>query len=153
MSLTGTLGRDTERIEVGGRVYTLTQPRLRAVLAAEREVRRFLGSPLRRAAELARSVPAEHAQAYWSAAYAEEARWADMDMDALLSRMTADQRVAAIALSLLHECHGQEIQTLDQAIAWCERANPDELHRAIQTLVPPPPSSKERPTSPPTGQA
>ena len=151
MSLTGTLGRDTERIEVSGRVYTLSQPRLRAILAAEREVRRVLHNPLRRAAEVAHCVPTEHAAAFWREAYAEESRWADLDLESLIARLPMDQRVAAIALVLLHEHHGQEIQTLDQAMDWVGRVDPGEIQRIISVLMPPPPSA--RPTSPPTGLA
>jgi hypothetical protein len=149
MSLTLTLGRDEERITVGDIEYRLSPPTLAAYLAVERELRRYLGSPLRRAAEYAASVPAAQAREYWAAAHAAEREWADQSVETLMAGAPTEVRLASIALLVLHRHHGDQIRTLDQAAAWLAQADLSAFERAVQIILPPRPDSAQRPTTAP----
>jgi formiminotetrahydrofolate cyclodeaminase len=144
MSLAATLGRDEEKIEVGGVTYTLSAPTLQAYLDADKQLRQMLGHPLRRAAEYAAQVPAAHAQAYWQAAHKAEAE--EADKGDLLQRAPLDVRLATIAYMLLFRHHRDRIQTIDQAAAWLADADLDAFARICATLLP---ERTSRPTTAP----
>jgi hypothetical protein len=149
MSLTLTLGREEERLTVGGIEYRLTPPTLAGYRAVERELRRHLGSPLRRAAEYAASVPAAQAREYWAAAHAAEREWAEQSVETLMSHAPTEVRLASIAMLVLHRHHGDQIRTLDQAAAWLAQADLAEFDRSVQIILPPRPESGHRPTTAP----
>lgn len=149
MSLVGTLGRDEERMVVGGVEYRLTPPTLQAYLDMERDLRQIIGSPLRNAARHAASVPPEHAASYWAAAHKAEAEWADRD---ILQMASLELRIAAIAYLLLHRYHHDQIRTIDQAAAWLTQVDLEQFQQ-VSSILMPPKEGKARPTiAPQTGQ-
>jgi len=151
MSLTGTLGRDEERMTVGGREYVLAAPTLGAMVAAERELRRHARSPLRRAAECASMVPAEQAKEYWRLAYELERDW-HPDLQTLMATSPIEMQLAAAALMLLHRHHHAEVSTLEQAAEWVTGCDLERYQAVMAALMPPSPGAVgSHPLVPPTG--
>lgn len=150
MSLTQTLGRGEERIAANGREWVLSAPTLGALLAAERELRRHMPGPLRKAAEAARHVPPEHAQAFWKLAYEEEKDW-HPDFESLQQAAPIELQLASAALMLLHQHHRTEVATIDQAANWLAEVDLKEFEGKMTALLPPTPAAKNRPPKPRTG--
>jgi len=151
VSLTATLGRDEERLVVGGREYVLTAPTLGAMIAAERELRRVARNPLRQAAECAAMVPAEQAREYWRLAYELERDW-HPDLQTLMTTSPIEMQLAAAALMMLHRHHRAEISTLEQAAEWVAGCDLDRYQAVMTALMPPSPGATgARPPVPPTG--
>jgi muconolactone delta-isomerase len=147
MSLGFTLGREEEPFTVGERTYRLSSPTLRAYTVVENEVRRHLANPLRKAAELAKSIPADQHQAFWAEAWRQEKEWASIDVFSLLDpRM----QLAAMAMMCLHRYHAAEFSTLDKVLQWLETVDLEALITALNKVNPSPPGKKEDPTTGPS---
>jgi len=108
-------------IEVAGRTYRLVQPRLRDLAALEAEILARQPDPLEQAARAAAHVPANQARAFWDAAFAAARKARSLSLEDL-DQLPEATRAAASAFLLLRRHHSDEIQSLDDAMAWCERA-------------------------------
>lgn len=121
-------------IEVGGRAYRLAPPRLRDLAALEAEILARQPDPLEQAARAAQHVPADQAKAFWDAAFAAARKVRRLTLQDLEDLPEATQAAAA-AFLLLQRHHASEVTTIDEALAWCERAAAEHGPRLKEILA------------------
>lgn len=144
MSWVTASGRREDRVVIAGREYTLATPRIADWLHMERELRRYLGGPLRRAAEQAALVPPEQWSTYWQHAHRAEVEWRP-DLSSLLASAPSIVQTAAILCALMRQ-HHPDMCTIERCLDLVEQADGEQLRVAMDTVVPPDPALA-RPTT------
>jgi len=131
--LARTAGELFREITVGGKQYRLAPPRLKDLAALEAELLARLPDPVEQAAKAARHLPAEAHPALWQQAFkaAETARKFDLDD---MDRLPLMLRVAASAFITLRRHHGDQIQSLDDAVDWLDQASEERSFEELAAL-------------------
>lgn len=144
MSFEIATGRRQTTLAVGETTYTLCTPTVGDWLHTERELRSYLGSPLRRAAEVAKHIPPDQWAEFWRAAHRAEIDWRP-DIQSLLAAAPLSVQTAAVLLACIRQRHPSDA-SLARCLELVEQAGADMVNEAILIVCPPEPSG-DRPTS------
>lgn len=129
-----TTGELFRTLEVGGKTYRLATPRIKDLARLEAELLAVLPDPLEQAAKAAARLPADKQENLWKQAFEASKdlrRYEFEDID----NLPPIQRIAVSAFTVLSRYHGDEIQTLDDAIDWLTRATEQYSLEEISAVV------------------